>query len=127
LRAHCAGRLTLVFGCDGGRDPGERPAMGAVAERLADSVILTEDNPRFEDGERIVAQILAGMKRPEAALVERQRALAIRAALARAGRDDAVLVAGKGSETLQDLGALKVQFSDRAQVVQALNEWEGLK
>jgi len=127
LRAHCAGRLTLVFGCDGGRDPGERPAMGAVAERLADSVILTEDNPRFEDGERIVAQILAGMKRPEAALVERQRALAIRAALARAGRDDAVLVAGKGGETLQDLGALKVQFSDRAQVVQALNEWEGLK
>ncbi len=127
LRAHCAGRLTLVFGCAGGRDPDERPAMGAVAERLADFVILTEDNPRFEDGERIVAETLAGMKRPEAALVERQRALAIRAALARAGRDDAVLVAGKGSETLQDLGALKVQFSDRAQVVQALNEWEGLR
>jgi UDP-N-acetylmuramoyl-L-alanyl-D-glutamate--2,6-diaminopimelate ligase len=125
LRNHCRGRLTVVFGCGGGRDAGKRPAMGAVAERLADGVIVTEDNPRFEHGERIVAQILAGMARPDAAIVERQRALAIRAALARAGRDDAVLVAGKGNETVQDMGELKVQFSDRAQVVQALNEWQG--
>lgn len=127
LRAHCQGRLTVVFGCGGGRDAGKRPAMGAVAERLADRVIVTEDNPRFEDGERIIAQVLAGMRRPEAAIVERQRALAIRAALARAGRGDAVLVAGKGTETVQDMGELRVQFSDRAQVVQALNEWEGLR
>ncbi|WP_295881176.1 Mur ligase family protein [uncultured Thiohalocapsa sp.] len=125
LRRHCRGRLLLVFGCGGGRDAGKRPAMGAVAERLADVVIVTEDNPRFEDAERINAQILAGMARPQAAIVEHQRALAIRAALARAGRDDAVLVAGKGSETVQDMGELKVQFSDRAQVVQALGEWEG--
>jgi UDP-N-acetylmuramoyl-L-alanyl-D-glutamate--2,6-diaminopimelate ligase len=125
LRAHARGRLIVVFGCGGGRDAGKRPAMGAVAERLADVVIVTEDNPRFEDAERINAQILAGMRRPDAATVEHQRALAIRAALARAGRDDAVLVAGKGSETLQDMGQLKVQFSDRAQVVQALGEWEG--
>lgn len=125
LRSHCRGRLMVVFGCAGGRDAGERPAMGAVAERLADLVIVTEDNPRFDDAERINAQILAGMQRPDAALVEHQRALAIRAALARAGRDDAVLVAGKGSENVQDMGELKVQFSDRAQVVQALGEWEG--
>jgi len=125
LRTHCAGRVTVVFGCGGGRDPGKRPAMGAVAERLADSLIVTDDTPRFEDGERIVAQILAGMAHPQRAMVERQRALAIRAALACAGRQDAVLVAGKGSETVQDMGKLKVQFSDRAQVVQALNEWEG--
>ena len=132
LRAHCGGRVAVVFGCRGGEHGhgpsfAERPAMGAVAERLADRVIITEDNPCHEDGRRIAAQILAGMARPEAVLVERQRALAIRAALARAGRDDAVLVAGKGSETMQDLGEFKVQFSDRAQVVQALNEWEGLK
>ena len=123
-------KVAVVFGCRGGEQGhgpsfAERPAMGAVAERLADQVIVTEDNPRFEDGERIVAQILAGMAHPQRAMVERQRALAIRAALACAGRQDAVLVAGKGSETVQDMGKLKVQFSDRAQVVQALNEWEG--
>jgi UDP-N-acetylmuramoyl-L-alanyl-D-glutamate--2,6-diaminopimelate ligase len=127
LRAHCPGRLTVVFGCGGGRDAGNRPVMGAVAERLADHAIVTDDNPRFEDGARITAQVLSGMARPEAAVVERQRALAIRAALARAGRGDAVLVAGKGNETVQDMGELRVQFSDRAQVVQALNEWEGLR
>jgi UDP-N-acetylmuramoyl-L-alanyl-D-glutamate--2,6-diaminopimelate ligase len=125
VRAHCRGRLSVVFGCGGGRDAGKRAAMGAVAERLADSVLLTDDNPRFEDGAQIIDDILAGMQRPDAAVVERQRALAIRAALARAGRDDAVLVAGKGNETVQDMGELKVKFSDRAQVVQAQSEWEG--
>lgn len=124
-RAHCRGRLSVVFGCGGGRDAGKRAEMGAVAERLADGVILTDDNPRFENGEHIIADILAGMQRPEAAVVERQRSLAIRCALARAGRDDAVLVAGKGNETVQDLGELKIKFSDRAQVVQAQSEWEG--
>ncbi len=125
LRAHCRGRLMVVFGCGGGGDARKRAAMGALAERLADVVIVTEDNPRFDDAERINAQILAGMRHPENAIVEHQRALAIRAALARAGCADAVLVAGKGSETVQDMGELKVQFSDRAQVVQALSEWEG--
>lgn len=125
MRAHCRGRLLAVFGCGGGRDAGKRPLMGEVAERLADVVIVTDDNPRQEDGERIVERILAGMARPDDAIVERQRALAIRAALARAGRDDAVLVAGKGDETVQDMGELRVRFSDRAQVVQALSEWEG--
>jgi UDP-N-acetylmuramoyl-L-alanyl-D-glutamate--2,6-diaminopimelate ligase len=124
-RAHCRGRVHVVFGCGGGRDPGKRPAMGALAERLADVVVIADDNPRMEDGERIAAQILSGMARPDAAIVERQRALAIRGALTRAGRDDVVLVAGKGDETLQDMGELKVRYSDRAQVVQALGEWEG--
>jgi UDP-N-acetylmuramoyl-L-alanyl-D-glutamate--2,6-diaminopimelate ligase len=63
--------------------------------------------------------------KPERVAVQRQRALAIRRAIALAGRGDAVLVAGKGHETVQDMGELKVNFSDRAQVVQALNEWEG--
>jgi UDP-N-acetylmuramoyl-L-alanyl-D-glutamate--2,6-diaminopimelate ligase len=125
VRGHCRVRLITVFGCGGGRDAGKRAAMGAVAERLADRVILTDDNPRFEDGARIIEDILAGMQRPDAVVVERQRAFAIRSALARAGRDDAVLVAGKGNETVQDMGELKVKFSDRAQVVQAQTEWEG--
>ena len=125
LRLHCGGRLLTVFGCGGERDRGKRPLMGAVAERLSDGVIVTDDNPRTEDGDVICDEILAGMVDPERVAVERQRALAIRRAIALAGRGDAVLVAGKGHETVQDMGELKVHFSDRAQVVQALTEWEG--
>jgi len=125
LRAHCQGRLIGVFGCGGERDRGKRPLMGAVAERLADALILTDDNPRREDGERIIAEILAGLQRPEAARVERQRALAIRLAIATAASGDLILVAGKGHETTQDMGELKVHFSDRAQVQQALAERRG--
>lgn len=125
LRLHSHGRLITVFGCGGNRDADKRPRMGAIAERLSDQVIVTDDNPRGEDGDRICAQILAGMTRPERVVVERQRGLAIRRALALAGRGDAVLIAGKGHETVQDMGELKVHFSDRAQVVQALNEWTG--
>lgn len=124
-RAHCAGRLFVVFGCGGDRDIGKRPLMGEVAERLSDRVILTDDNPRSEDSDLICQQILTGMKAPDAVLVERQRALAIRRALAFAGPQDLVLVAGKGHETQQDMGELRVHFSDRAQVVQALQEWRG--
>ena len=122
LRAHTRGRLICLFGCGGERDTGKRPLMGAVAERLADQVILTDDNPRSEDGDAIIAQIQGGMAHPTKAIVERRRGLAIRRAIAIAGRDDLVLVAGKGHETVQDLGDRKVHFSDRAQVQQALSE-----
>jgi UDP-N-acetylmuramoyl-L-alanyl-D-glutamate--2,6-diaminopimelate ligase len=125
LREHTPGRLICVFGCGGERDPGKRPLMGAVAERLSDHVILTDDNPRGEDGDAIIAQIVAGFADPGAVRVERRRALAIRAALATAATDDLVLVAGKGHETTQDLGELKVHFSDRAQVQQVLSELSG--
>ncbi|TVQ86116.1 MAG: UDP-N-acetylmuramoyl-L-alanyl-D-glutamate--2,6-diaminopimelate ligase [Chromatiaceae bacterium] len=126
LRLHCGGRIITVFGCGGERDRGKRPQMGAIAERASDRVIVTDDNPRGEDGDAIISQICDGMARPDQAVVERQRALAIRRAIALAGRGDAVLVAGKGHETTQDMGDLKVHFSDRAQVVQALSEWGGL-
>ncbi|MEA3278832.1 MAG: UDP-N-acetylmuramoyl-L-alanyl-D-glutamate--2,6-diaminopimelate ligase [Pseudomonadota bacterium] len=122
LRGHTRGRLICVFGCGGGRDRGKRPMMGAIAERLSDEVILTDDNPRREDGELIVQEILAGMREPAAVRVQRQRALAIRLAIATAAEPDLVLVAGKGHETMQDMGDLRVHFSDRAQVVQALQE-----
>ena len=125
LRRHGQGRLVTVFGCCGGHDRSVRPLMGAVAEAGSDLVILTDDNPRGEDGDAIVAGILAGMSRPETAKVERSRGLAIRRALALAGTDDTVLVAGMGHEITQDFGELKVRFSDRAQVVQALREWTG--
>jgi len=122
VREHARGRVLTVFGCGGERDPGKRPLMGAAAERLSDLVILTDDNPRHEDGDAIVAAIRAGMQGADAVRIERRRALAIRLAIALAGRDDVVLVAGKGHETTQDMGELKVRFSDRAQVTQVLRE-----
>ena len=97
--------------------------MGAVAQRLSDALILTDDNPRGEDGAAIIADILGGLTHPDGVRVERQRGLAIRRAIALAGTGDAVLVAGKGHEHIQDMGELKVHFSDRAQVVEALREW----
>jgi UDP-N-acetylmuramoyl-L-alanyl-D-glutamate--2,6-diaminopimelate ligase len=125
LRDHARGRLVCVFGCGGERDRGKRPLMGEIAERLADRVIVTDDNPRREDGDAIVTEILAGMQGPTAVKVERHRALAIRLAIATASEQDVILVAGKGHETTQDMGELKIHFSDRAQVVQALRERGG--
>ena len=112
LRAHCEGRLICVFGCGGERDAGKRPLMGAIAERLADAVIVTDDNPRGEDGDAIVAQILAGMRAPERATVERDRARAIAQALGRAQAGDVVLIAGKGHETYQEVAGSKHPFDD---------------
>jgi UDP-N-acetylmuramoyl-L-alanyl-D-glutamate--2,6-diaminopimelate ligase len=114
VRAHARGRVLVVFGCGGERDPGKRGLMGEAAERLADRVIVTDDNPRGEDGDRIVAMILEGMHEPGRVRVERDRARAIDAALAEAGPGDAVLVAGKGHEDYQIVGRERRDFSDRA-------------
>jgi UDP-N-acetylmuramoyl-L-alanyl-D-glutamate--2,6-diaminopimelate ligase len=103
----------VVFGCGGERDPGKRPLMGETAERLADRVIVTDDNPRGEDADGIVAMILRGVRRPAGVLVERDRALAIRAAIAEARPGDAVLIAGKGHEDYQIAGGERRHFSDR--------------
>ncbi|MBU6248609.1 MAG: UDP-N-acetylmuramoyl-L-alanyl-D-glutamate--2,6-diaminopimelate ligase [Xanthomonadaceae bacterium] len=112
LRAHCAGRLLCVFGCGGERDAGKRPVMGAIAERLADVAIVTDDNPRGEDGDAIVAQIVAGFADPSRATIERDRAAAIRLALAQARSGDVLLVAGKGHETYQEGADGKRPFDD---------------
>jgi UDP-N-acetylmuramoyl-L-alanyl-D-glutamate--2,6-diaminopimelate ligase len=112
LRAHCAGRLICVFGCGGERDQGKRPQMGAIAERLADRIIVTDDNPRGEDGDFIVAQIVAGLARPNDATVQRDRARSIALALREARGGDAVLIAGKGHEPYQEVGGVKYPFDD---------------
>jgi UDP-N-acetylmuramoyl-L-alanyl-D-glutamate--2,6-diaminopimelate ligase len=78
-------RLVCVFGCGGERDTGKRPQMARIAERLADAVIVTDDNPRGEDGDAIVADILAGFSNPDAVIVQRDRAQAIAQAIG-AGR-----------------------------------------
>jgi UDP-N-acetylmuramoyl-L-alanyl-D-glutamate--2,6-diaminopimelate ligase len=120
LRAHCEGRLICVFGCGGDRDAGKRPQMGAIAERLADQIIITDDNPRSEDGDLIVAQIVAGLHQPDAAAVQRDRAEAISHALSMAQAGDVVLIAGKGHETYQEGAHGKRPFDDLAVARQAL-------
>jgi UDP-N-acetylmuramoyl-L-alanyl-D-glutamate--2,6-diaminopimelate ligase len=117
-RAHCDGRLLCVFGCGGDRDARKRPVMGEIAERLSDEIIITDDNPRTEDGDAIVAGIVAGLTRPQVATIERDRARAIELAIRRAEARDVVLVAGKGHEDYQIVGLETRHFSDR-EVVQA--------
>ena len=97
-----------------GADPTE------IAEALADRIYVTDDNPRREDGARIREDILDGMRQPDQALVVADRAQAIRQIINDAGQDDLVLIAGKGNETSQQVGDLKIPFSDREQVLSAL-------
>jgi UDP-N-acetylmuramoyl-L-alanyl-D-glutamate--2,6-diaminopimelate ligase len=102
-----------VFGCGGDRDAKKRPVMGAIAERFADRIIVTDDNPRTEDGDAIVADILNGIKSTDRVLIERDRATAIERAMSEAGPADAVLIAGKGHEDYQIIGLVSRYFSDR--------------
>jgi UDP-N-acetylmuramoyl-L-alanyl-D-glutamate--2,6-diaminopimelate ligase len=118
LREHTAGKLICVFGCGGNRDRGKRPQMGAIAERLADTVVLTDDNPRHEAPETILDDIRAGMN--TAPPVIRDRRTAVAAAIAAAGPDDIVLVAGKGHEDYQQFGDERVPYSDRDTVQELL-------
>ncbi len=112
LRAHCDGALWCVFGCGGDRDAGKRPLMGRIAERLADRVVVTNDNPRSEPPDAIVADILAGVTNSEAATVIEDRGAAIAWAIRSAAKTDVVLVAGKGHEDYQLIGAERLDFSD---------------
>jgi UDP-N-acetylmuramoyl-L-alanyl-D-glutamate--2,6-diaminopimelate ligase len=114
LRAHTPGRLTCVFGCGGDRDRGKRPQMAAIAQRGADRVIVTDDNPRSEAGDAIVADIVKGFSDPATVEVERDRARAIARALEGAGACDIILVAGKGHETYQEVAGVKHPFDDLA-------------
>ena len=112
LRAHEPQRLVCVFGCGGERDRGKRAQMAAVAEANADQVIVTDDNPRREDGNAIVADILAGFQRPQQVVVQRDRAAAIALAIGQAGPHDIVLVAGKGHESYQEIAGVQHPFDD---------------
>ena len=119
VRQHAAGRVICVFGCGGDRDRGKRPLMGAVAARGADSLVLTDDNPRSEDPAAIIADIEAGVGSTRCEVIHDRRQ-AIGHAIAMAGPDDGVLVAGKGHETVQIVGAERWPFSDQRVVRDAL-------
>jgi len=127
-RAHCRGRLHCVFGCGGDRDPGKRGEMGRIAAQDADLLVVTDDNPRSEDPAVITDAILQGIAQADGlsrARVIHDRALAIRSALAAASVDDVVLVAGKGHEEYQIVGAERRVFSDTEAVRAALSQWGG--
>ncbi|MFN9545625.1 MAG: UDP-N-acetylmuramoyl-L-alanyl-D-glutamate--2,6-diaminopimelate ligase [Cyanobacteriota bacterium] len=119
-RPFTSGRLICVFGCGGDRDRGKRPQMGEIAARLADQVVVTSDNPRTEDPQRILEDVLAGIPKEIAPLVEVDRAKAIAQAIATAAVDDLVLIAGKGHEDYQILGTTKIHFDDREEAERAL-------
>jgi len=120
LRDHFSGNIWCVFGCGGNRDSGKRPIMGEIAESFADRLIVTDDNPRNEEGDEIVQHILSGMCEPDAAIVQRDREKAIAYAIEQAEAGDVILIAGKGHETYQDVGGSQFIFSDANHVRLAL-------
>lgn len=119
------GRLICVFGCGGNRDTAKRPVMGAIAAKLADEVVLTTDNPRHEDAHSIIAQILAGM--PAHPRIEPDRTQAILSSIWSAEPNDIVLLAGKGHETYQEIGAERRPFDDREWARAALSWLRGVR
>jgi UDP-N-acetylmuramoyl-L-alanyl-D-glutamate--2,6-diaminopimelate ligase len=127
-RAHCRGMLWCVFGCGGDRDTGKRADMGRIAAALADELIVTDDNPRLEDPRQIVAAIMQGIAAAGGsakARVIHDRAQAIGTAIGAAAAADVVLVAGKGHEDYQIIGAERRAFSDAAVVRSRLAGWSG--
>jgi UDP-N-acetylmuramoyl-L-alanyl-D-glutamate--2,6-diaminopimelate ligase len=114
------GKLICVFGCGGDRDSSKRPQMAHIAETHADEVIVTSDNPRTEDPQQIIADILSGISRMKIVTVEPDRAAAIALAVANASAKDVVVVAGKGHEDYQILADRTIDFDDRKEVRKAL-------
>ena len=117
------GRLVCVFGCGGDRDRGKRPQMASIAAELADRVVITSDNPRTEDPQRILDDVVAGVPSGIDHLVEGDRAIAIAQAIALAQPGDLVLIAGKGHEDYQIVGTEKLHFDDREEAEKALRRW----
>jgi len=115
-----SGKIWCVFGCGGDRDVGKRSKMGAVAEKLADQIIITSDNPRSEDPQVIINMIRAGMTHDASNIqMITDRAAAIMAAVRHASAQDIVLVAGKGHETSQEIKGKKFDFSDQEHILLA--------
>ena len=116
------GRLWCVFGCGGDRDTTKRPLMAAIAEKNADQVVVTSDNPRSEKPQNIISQILLGLSHRDAVQIEIDRARAIETTVLAAAASDVILLAGKGHEDHQDIGGVRIPFDDRAHVRSALDK-----
>jgi len=113
LRPYCGGKLSCVFGCGGDRDVGKRSRMGSIAESLSDQIVLTNDNPRTESPQQIVENILEGIKNKSQVTIKYDRSDAITNTFLNANKDDVILIAGKGHETMQQIGTTLLPFSDR--------------
>lgn len=124
LRPHAAARLLCLFGCGGDRDAGKRPLMAAIAERLADGVLVTDDNPRTEASAVIIADIRKGFAAADKVTFLPSRGEAIAHLIASAAVDDVVLLAGKGHEDYQEIDGVRHPFSDIEQAERALAAWE---
>ena len=120
LRAHCKGQLWCVMGCGGDRDAGKRPQMGRAAERVADRIVITSDNPRSESPTEIIDGIVGGLANTEHATIIEDRAAAISWAVEAAAAEDCILVAGKGHENYQLVGDERRDFSDVGVAAKAL-------
>jgi UDP-N-acetylmuramoyl-L-alanyl-D-glutamate--2,6-diaminopimelate ligase len=119
-RPFIAGKMICVFGCGGDRDRTKRPLMGKIAASLADRAIITSDNPRTEDAQAILQDVLAGVPSGIIADVIADRAVAIQQAILQAQPGDGILIAGKGHEDYQIIGTEKIHFDDREQAQAAL-------
>jgi UDP-N-acetylmuramoyl-L-alanyl-D-glutamate--2,6-diaminopimelate ligase len=121
----------VVFGCGGNRDTGKRPQMGRIAEQWADHLIVTDDNPRFENGLDIVNDILAGCasigSSSDKVDVIQDREQAIKNVIARAATNDCIVIAGKGHEDYQEIKGERQPFSDSRVVLEALKKRDGQK
>ena len=117
------GRLVVIFGCGGNRDTGKRPLMAAIAERFADEVVVTSDNPRFEDPETIIDDIFAGFRSPELVRREADRPKAILDTICACQSNDIVMVAGKGHESYQEIQGVRYPMDDRQIAHEALQCW----
>jgi UDP-N-acetylmuramoyl-L-alanyl-D-glutamate--2,6-diaminopimelate ligase len=124
LRPHVEGRLLCLFGCGGDRDRGKRPLMAAVVERLADGVLVTDDNPRGEAPEQIFSDIRAGFAAPERVQFVHGRGQAIAQLIAAASPADVLVLAGKGHEDYQEINGVRQPFSDLVEAGNALAAWE---
>jgi len=124
IREHCVGLIWCVFGCGGDRDISKRALMARIAEKLANRVIVTTDNPRTESADKIREDIFAGLKRPEKVEYIEDRKAAIEAAIALANPGDAILVAGKGHEDYQIIGTEKKHLSDIEIATDAIARWQ---
>lgn len=120
LREYCQGSLWCIFGCGGDRDRSKRPAMGKIAERFSDRLVITNDNPRSENPQQIIDDVLQGLLCPWAAEIECDRRTAIVAAIRNAKAGDVILIAGKGHENYQIIGEEKLHFSDQEVVSEVL-------
>ncbi|MCB2253000.1 UDP-N-acetylmuramoyl-L-alanyl-D-glutamate--2,6-diaminopimelate ligase [Pseudomonas chlororaphis] len=124
LRPHAKGRLLCLFGCGGDRDRGKRPLMAEVVERLADGVLVTDDNPRTEDPLQIFDDIRAGFSAVDKVDFVAGRGPAIAQLIAGASADDVVVLAGKGHEDYQEINGVRLDFSDLVEADRALTAWE---